>query len=75
MSADGLNWDKAQFVDLQEYTEKWWSAMRTPLGLIPEKDGTFTTFFTAYTTKDDTQSPEGGFAEIGKVSFRLIEMK
>jgi hypothetical protein len=73
ISEDGMNWSKAQFVDLQNFTNKWWSAMRTPLGLIPEKDGTFTVFFTAYTNKSDTNTPEGGFAEIGKASFRLIE--
>ena len=65
ISEDGMKWDEARFIKTEDFTEKWWTTMRTPLGLIAEKDGTFTLFFTAYT--------ESGFAEIGKISLRLIE--
>ena len=48
-SNDGLNWSKAEFLPLDSYCNKWWWAMRTPLSLIPEKDGPYTIFFTSYT--------------------------
>jgi hypothetical protein len=62
-SEDGINWERARYIHLENHTDKWWTAMRTPLCLIPENDGTFTVFFTAYT--------QSGFAELGKVSFKI----
>lgn len=60
-SLDGITWEKARFLPLEKYTEKWWTVMRTPLCLIPESDGSYTVFFTAYT--------KSGFAELGKVKL------
>lgn len=64
ISADGLNWSKAKFIRLENHTEKWWTKMRTPLGLIHEGNNIFTVFFTAYTNKQ-------GFSEIGMLKLRL----
>ena len=32
--------------------KKWWTALRTPISLIKEKDGTYTMFFTAFKDYD-----------------------
>jgi hypothetical protein len=61
-SDDGMRWSKASFVDIALEFDQWWTVMRTPLGLIPEPDGTYTVFYTAYTETD--------FAEIGMVKFK-----
>lgn len=52
LSKDGINWSKAVYIDLESKTEKWWAMMRTPLGLIPEGNGIFTVFYTAYREGD-----------------------
>jgi len=75
ISEDGMNWSEAEFIKLQNYTKKWWVNMRTPLGLIPEKDGTYTVFFTAKLEKHDPNKSETGFAEVGKVKLKLIKNK
>jgi hypothetical protein len=49
ISEDGLNWQKGVTVNLEPAVKKWWVRMRTPLGLIPEDDGTYTVFYTAMT--------------------------
>jgi hypothetical protein len=64
ISTDGLNWSKAKFIRLENYTEKWWTKMRTPLGLINEGNNIFTLFFTAYTNKQE-------FSEIGMLKLKL----
>ncbi|NOR27960.1 MAG: hypothetical protein GQ540_05480 [Lutibacter sp.] len=64
-SKDGLIWEEARFIKLAPYTKKWWTTVRTPLCLIPENDGFYTVFFTAFT--------ESGFAEVGKVKLKLIK--
>lgn len=69
-SKDGQHWTKATSIDLSKKRKPWWTQMRTPLGLIPEEDGTFTVFFTAFT--------EGGldsFAEIGMAKLKLKKEK
>ena len=64
-SDDGIHWSKAAFVDLASEFDQWWTFMRTPLGLIPEDDGTYTVFYTAYTETD--------FACVGMVKLREID--
>lgn len=61
VSDDGIHWSRAVFADLASHG-KWWKAMRTPLGLIPEDDGTYTVFHTALT--------ESGFAKLGRVRLK-----
>jgi len=63
-SDDGILWSKASFVDLALEFDQWWTAMRTPLGLIPEPDGTYTVFYTAYTDTD--------FASVGMVKLKEV---
>jgi len=66
-SDDGIRWSKASFVDLALEFDQWWTVMRTPLGLIPEDDGTYTVFYTAYTKSE--------FACVGMVKLREIDLK
>ena len=66
-SDDGIHWAKAAFVDLSLEFDQWWTLMRTPLGLIPEDDGTYTVFYTAYT--------KANFASVGMVKLRQIDPK
>ena len=62
-SKDGLVWEKAVSILLEPNVKKWWTKMRTPLGLIPEDDGTFTVFYTAM---------RGGFKD--KDKFACVAM-
>jgi hypothetical protein len=79
-SEDGLNWQQARFLPLEKHIKgKWWTNMRTPLGLIPEDDGSFTVFFTAYTEGNQINEHGeiinyGGFAGLGMVKLKLSEI-
>ena len=59
-SKDGLKWSEGVDIKLEPAVKKWWTKMRTPLGLIAEEDGTFTVFYTAmagkFTDKDKFSS-------------------
>ena len=66
-SENGLNWSKAEALPLDSYCDKWWWAMRTPLCLIPERDGTYTIFFTSYT------NDPYGFATVGMAKVIIVE--
>ena len=66
VSDDGIHWSRAVFSDVASHG-KWWTAMRTPMGLILEEDGTYTVFHTALT--------ESGFAKVGRVRLREMEFK
>lgn len=52
LSWDGVHWSKLRHIDLEPTVSKWWIALRTPISLIPEKDGTYTMFFTAFKDYD-----------------------
>jgi hypothetical protein len=74
-SSDGVHWEPEQLMVLPE-VPAWLDAVRTPLGLIPEDDGTFTLFFTAF----DGVNPEGvhplwhdGFGYVGRCRVVLEE--
>ncbi len=48
VSRDGITWSQASWIDLApSLAAPWWQTMRTPLGLVPERDGTFSIYFTA----------------------------
>ncbi len=47
LSGDGVAWGKAKYL-LLDRSKLWTSDVRTPLGLIPEDDGTYTLFYTGY---------------------------
>ncbi|WP_123806956.1 hypothetical protein [Sedimentisphaera salicampi] len=65
VSDDGLHWSRAVRVPLERHGRRWWSAMRTPLCLIPEGEGIYTVFHTAYTKSE--------FANVGMAKLKLIE--
>ncbi|MGD0696621.1 MAG: hypothetical protein ABSB82_17515 [Terriglobia bacterium] len=44
-SADGIHWNEGQALVVQKDHGVWASEVRTPLGLVPEGDGTFTLFY------------------------------
>jgi len=64
-SRDGLHWSEAKVLPLPVSAGKL-DVLRTPLGLIAEPDGTFTTFHTGF--------PKGrGFNTLWKVRIRIDE--
>ena len=73
-SRDGIHWQAGQALIVQPNgTNHWSSDVRTPLGLVPEGDGTFTLFYTGYqnvhTSFPDTSRP--GDAAVGLVTLKL----
>ena len=52
LSWDGVHWSKLRHIDIEPVVKKWWTALRTPISLIKEKDGTYTMFFTAFKDYD-----------------------
>ena len=66
VSDDGVNWCQAVFPEIPDVAVRWWRTMRTPLCLIPEADGTYTVFFTAYSNKSR-------FAAVGRATFRRVK--
>jgi hypothetical protein len=46
-SDDGVEWSHEVPINLEEKVNKWWTFMRTPLGLIDEGDGLYTIYYTA----------------------------
>ena len=80
-SADGVQWSGMRYVNVVEKLGKWWSEFRTPLGLVPEDDGTFTIFFTAMKEATDYWQHIGepgyyldtGFDSVGKLTVRIIK--
>lgn len=47
-SPDGVHWSRSEEIPIPSSMEVWWKGYtRTPLGCIPEPDGTYTMFFMA----------------------------
>jgi hypothetical protein len=74
-SKDGVEWSPGQTVVIQPATGKWSPEVRTPLGLVPEPDGTYTVFYTGFEqaadwTKLMAATPANTFA-VGFVRVRL----
>jgi hypothetical protein len=74
MSADGLTWERARRISLEDAPHSL-AVARTPLGLIPEDDGTFTLYITAF----DGLNPErsvplwhDGFGAVWRCDLRLL---
>jgi hypothetical protein len=66
VSKDGIHWSPATYIDLEKKTVRWWRdymGMRTPLGMIPEKNGEYTVFFTAL--------DENSFGHLGMCRLKL----
>ena len=66
-SADGVKWSPARQLRLQPNPALWVSDVRTPLGLIPEPDGTFTLFYTGY----EKSSRKRGYGCLGLLRVKL----
>jgi hypothetical protein len=66
-SADGLSWSKARQLGLNQSPALWVSDVRTPLGLIPEPDGTFTLFYTGY----EKSSGKRGYGCVGLLRVKV----
>lgn len=57
-SKDGIHWSKGKRLTLNvtpKYLHK--NGVRTPLGLVPESDGTFTVFHTGYKKTENPKDP------------------
>jgi hypothetical protein len=75
LSRDGVHWEDEQLMRLADVPD-WLDAVRTPLGLIPEDDGTFTLYFTAFDgVNPDQVLPlwHDGFGHIGRCRVALEE--
>ena len=68
VSRDGLVWSAAQFLVLEK-AKLWTTDLRTPLGLIPEGDGTFTIFYTGFFD----QPGYGRYSGLGMVTVKIAE--
>ncbi len=73
-SRDGIHWAAGQALIVQPQGRGHWADdVRTPLGLIPEPDGTFTLFYTGYqnirSKFPDTTDP--GTSAVGLVTVKL----
>jgi hypothetical protein len=74
-STDGITWQPEQLMHLPE-VPGWLDAVRTPLGLIAEDDGSFTLYFTAFDgVNPDRVLPlwHDGFGHIGRCRVVLQE--
>lgn len=63
-STDGIHWRKGTLVNMERHPDKWWSVMRTPLSCIPEGNGIYRVYFTAYDNdpfQGDTTTASGSF--------------
>lgn len=63
-SKDGVHWAPATFIETSDSERRWWSLMRTPLGLVKDDDDTYTIYFTAFTTSN--------FACLGRAKVKVI---
>ena len=74
-SKDGVEWSAGQTVVIQPTKGRWSPEVRTPLGLVPESDGTYTVFYSGFEqpadwTKLMDAKPANTFA-IGFVRVRI----
>jgi hypothetical protein len=70
ISTDGIHWPKGENLVVQSERNNWAMDVRTPLGMVPEDDGTFTVTYTAR-MKQDPKAPATKFWAVGKVRVRL----
>jgi hypothetical protein len=66
ISSDGVHWHQGRSLVVQTDANNWASDLRTPLGLVPEKDGSFTLLYTA-------RMRDRAFWAIGHVRVKLTE--
>jgi hypothetical protein len=74
-SVDGMHWSKECTVDWAGKRPAWLGWLRTPLSLLPEKDGSWTVYVTAFNAQrlEPNLDPEYhyGFGSLGRLSVRL----
>jgi hypothetical protein len=78
-SSDGIHWSPGEPLVVQPKGKgRWADHVRTPLGLIPESDGTFTLFYTGFqhvpvpsASPEDESHTNPGDAAVGLVSVKL----
>jgi hypothetical protein len=68
VSEDGVHWGEGVAIALEPKVKRWWQNMRTPLGLIPEGDGLYTVFYTAFAP---AWNDPDRFGNVGMVRLRL----
>ena len=64
LSLDGVKWSKATYFPIRNRVNKWWTTMRTPIGLVSEGDGVYSIIYAAINDER--------FHPIGLVRVRLI---
>ena len=71
LSSDGVHWTRGVRLIVQPRGKGFWAdVVRTPLGLIPEGNGTFTLFYTGYKKSGSKLS-----GAIGLVTLKLLRGK
>jgi hypothetical protein len=74
-SRDGTHWSPGQHLVVQEGSGIWASEVRTPLGLIPEGNDSFTLFYTANEIVSGTRPDANGInstpGSMGLVEIRM----
>jgi hypothetical protein len=70
VSPDGIHWSPGRYLELDPASE-WADVVRTPLGLIPEADGTFTLFYTGYYQR----AGYGTYSGLGVLKLELTTVK
>ena len=55
-SDDGIHWQPGKSLTIQPEPGTWAKDVRTPLGLIPEPDGTYTVFYTGFEQEPNWES-------------------
>jgi len=65
-SEDGLHWAPGLNYDIVTENRAWEKMLRTPLGLIPEEDGTYTVFYTA-------QPKQGKFYPLSRLKVKIVQ--
>jgi len=63
LSKDGLHWNEARYLPIQNKVKQWWNVMRTPLCLIPEGNNVYTVLYAAINGNR--------FHPIGMVRFKM----
>ncbi|MFZ0293833.1 MAG: hypothetical protein WAL52_09535 [Candidatus Sulfotelmatobacter sp.] len=73
-SADGIHWSSGRHLLVQEGKGVWATEVRTPLGLIPEGNDSFTLFYTANEKVSGTR-PDGNGIVTTPGSMGLVDVR
>jgi hypothetical protein len=72
-SADGIHWNRGTNLVVQPKGKGYWAnAVRTPLGLIKETDGTYTLFYTGILKSEKGENFKGDYSSgVGFVRLKV----